>query len=188
MTNNILLKFAKKGINLSPDAYEKVMKSENPLNFASDLIVKLKSSDFKPVDLISISGETVDEITGNIDDDVKSEVAEPTPEVNNKTDENPDSITKKSELKSDDKKDTKSEGIIKIDESEKIEDAKIEFKRNLEKIDVEYDFEVLQDSSKKSYTSGEIGDLITYFQSRYEKLSKIYQNKKTRLEDDNKSR
>ena len=173
MTNNILLKFAKKGINLSPDAYEKVMKSDNPLNFASDLIVKLKSSDFKPVDLISISGETVDEITGNIDDDVKSEAAEPTPEVNNKTDENPDSITKKSELKSDDKKDTKSEGIIKIDESEKIEDAKIEFKRNLEKIDVEYDFEVLQDSSKKSYTSGEIGDLITYFQSRYEKLSKI---------------
>ena len=173
MTNNILLKFAKKGINLSPDAYEKVMKSENPLNFASDLIVKLKSSDFKPVDLISISGETVDEITGNIDDDVKSEAAEPTPEVNNKTDKNPDSITKKSELKSDDKKDTKSEGIIKIDESEKIEDAKIEFKRNLEKIDVEYDFEVLQDSSKKSYTSGEIGDLITYFQSRYEKLSKI---------------
>ena len=173
MTNNILLKFAKKGINLSPDAYEKVMKSENPLNFASDLIVKLKSSDFKPVDLISISGKTVDEITGNIDDDVKSEAAEPTPEVNNKTDENPDSITKKSELKSDDKKDTKSEGIIKIDESEKIEDAKIEFKRNLENIDVEYDFEVLQDSSKKSYTSGEIGDLITYFQSRYEKLSKI---------------
>lgn len=173
MTNNILLKFAKKGINLSPDAYEKVMKSDNPLNFASDLIVKLKSSDFKPVDLISISGKIVDEITGNIDDDVKSEAAEPTPEVNNKTDKNPDSITKKSELKSDDKKDTKSEGIIKIDESEKIEDAKIEFKRNLENIDVEYDFEVLQDSSKKSYTSGEIGDLITYFQSRYEKLSKI---------------
>ena len=56
---------------------------------------------------------------------------------------------------------------------EKIEDAKIEFKRNLEKINVEYDFEVLQDSSNKSYTSGEIGDLITYFQSRYEKLSKI---------------
>ena len=173
MTNNILLKFAKKGINLSPDAYEKVMKSDNPLNFASNLIVKLKSSDFKPVDLISISGKTVDEITGNIDDDVKSEAAEPTPKVNNKTDKNPDSITKKSELKSDDKKDTKSEGIIKIDESEKIEDAKIEFKRNLENIDVEYDFEVLQDSSKKSYTSGEIGDLITYFQSRYEKLSKI---------------
>lgn len=173
MTNNILLKFAKKGINLSPDAYEKVMKSDNPLNFASDLIVKLKSSDFKPVDLISISGKTVDEITGNIDDDIKSEAAEPTPKVNNKTDKNPDSITKKSELKSDDKKDTKSEGIIKIDESEKIEDAKIEFKRNLENIDVEYDFEVLQDSSKKSYTSGEIGDLITYFQSRYKKLSKI---------------
>ena len=152
MTNNILLKFAKKGINLSPDAYEKVMKSENPLNFASDLIVKLKSSDFKPVDLISISGETVDEITGNknIEDDVDSETTAKTPEVNDKTDENNSSITKKSELKSDDKKETESEGIIKIEESEKIEDKKIEFKRNMEKIDVEYDFEVLQDSSKKA--------------------------------------
>jgi len=65
MTKNILLKFAKKGINLSPDAYLKVMKSDNPINFASDLIVKLKSSDFKPVDLISVSGKTIDEITGN---------------------------------------------------------------------------------------------------------------------------
>ena len=65
MTNNILLKFAKKGINLSPDAYAKVMKSDNPVNFASDIIVKLKSSDFKPADLISVSGKTIDEITGN---------------------------------------------------------------------------------------------------------------------------
>ena len=73
----------------------------------------------------------------------------------------------------DKKEESKTEGIVKIDDSEKIEDTKIEFKRNLEKINVEYDFEVLQDSSNKSYTSGEIGDLITYFQSRYEKLSKI---------------
>ena len=66
MTNNILLKFAKKGINLSPDAYAKVMKSNNPVNLASELIVKLKSNDFKPVDLISVNGKTIDEITGNI--------------------------------------------------------------------------------------------------------------------------
>ena len=171
MTNNILLKFAKKGINLSPDAYTKVMKSDNPVNFASDIIVKLKSSNFKPADLISVSGKTIDEITGNEnspsnDDDSESEK----PDLKKE-----DAIKPKSKLNIDDEKEktSSSEGIVKKEDSEKIEDANVKFKRNLEKINVEYDFEVLQDSSNKSYTSGEIGDLITYFQSRYEKLSKI---------------
>ena len=39
--NKILLKFAKKGINLSPEAYNKVINAENPIDFASSLIVKL---------------------------------------------------------------------------------------------------------------------------------------------------
>lgn len=171
MTNNILLKFAKKGINLSPDAYAKVMKSDNPVNFASDIIVKLKSSDFKPADLISVSGKTIDEITGkenspSNDDDSESEK----PDLKKE-----DAIKPKSKLNIDDEKEktSSSEGIVKKEDSEKIEDANVKFKRNLEKINVEYDFEVIQDSSNKSYTSGEIGDLITYFQSRYEKLSKI---------------
>jgi DNA polymerase II small subunit len=187
MTNNILLKFAKKGINLSPDAYAKVMKSNNPVNLASELIVKLKSSDFKPVDLISVNGKTIDELTGNItassaestsqdnapkvksDDGIES--ASETKDTSSV--ENEDSITPKSKLEDSKDKGESSEGIIKKEDSEKIEDEKIQFKRNLEKSNVEYDFEVLQDSSNKSYTSGEIGDLITYFQSRYEKLSKI---------------
>ena len=186
MTNNILLKFAKKGINLSPDAYSKVMKSDNPINLASELIVKLKSNDFKPVDLISVNGKTIDEITGNIktssdesttkDNNPEAESnssVESTPESED-TSKNRDSIKPKSKLEtSNDKNDESSEGIVRKEDSEKIEDAKIQFKRNLEKSNVEYDFEVLQDSSNKSYTSGEIGDLITYFQSRYEKLSKI---------------
>ena len=175
MSNNILLKFAKKGINLSPDAYAKVMESDNPTNFASELIVKLKSNNFKPVDLISVNGRTIDEITGNIssEDEVSTENHETqideedkAPEVKN---DNPIQATPSV----DKKEESKSEGIVKIDDSEKVEDTKIEFKRNLEKSNIEYDFEVLQDSSNKSYTSGEIGDLITYFQSRYEKLSKI---------------
>ena len=185
MTNNILLKFAKKGINLSPDAYAKVMKSNNPVNLASELIVKLKSNDFKPVDLISVNGKTIDEITGNISTssdepaiqdnthEVESGV-ESSDETKDKSDvKNTDSIKPKSKLETSNDKDESSEGIVKKEDSEKIEDAKIQFKRNLEKSNVEYDFEVLQDSSNKSYTSGEIGDLITYFQSRYEKLSKI---------------
>ena len=182
MTNNILLKFAKKGINLSPDAYAKVMKSENPLNLASELIVKLKSSNFKPADLISVSGKTIDEITGNIetsseesskDSTARAEIDDASIETTPKTKNLNDKDTQKSQSDSEDEKDVSLEGIVKKKDSEKIEDAKIQFKRNLEKINVEYDFEVLQDSSNKSYTSGEIGDLITYFQSRYEKLSKI---------------
>ncbi|WP_407424443.1 DNA-directed DNA polymerase II small subunit [Methanobrevibacter sp.] len=171
MTKNILLKFAKKGINLSPDAYAKVMKSDNPINFASDLIVKLKSSDFKPADLISVSGETIDKITGN----ETSQSGEDTSESEETTPEKEDSIKPKSKLdiSEDKEKSSSSEGIVKMEDSEKVEDANVEFKRNQEKINVEYDFEVIQDSSNKSYTSGEIGDLITYFQSRYEKLSKI---------------
>ena len=185
MTNNILLKFAKKGINLSPDAYAKVMKSDNPVNLASELIVKLKSNDFKPVDLISVNGKTIDEITGNISTssdepaiqdnthEVESGV-ESTDETKDKSDvKNTDSIKPKSKLETSNDKDESSEGIVKKEDSEKIEDAKIQFKRNLEKSNVEYDFEVLQDSSNKSYTSGEIGDLITYFKSSYEKLTKI---------------
>lgn len=65
MTNKILLKFAKKGINLSPEAYKKVLEAENPLDFTSSLIVKLKGGDFKSKDLVSVSGQTVDEIMRN---------------------------------------------------------------------------------------------------------------------------
>ena len=63
-TNKILLKFAKKGINLSPEAYNKVINAENPLDFASSLIVKLKGDKFSSKDLVSVSGETVDELFG----------------------------------------------------------------------------------------------------------------------------
>ena len=67
MTNKILLKFAKKGINLSPEAYKKVLEAENPLDFTSSLIVKLKGGDFKSKDLVSVSGQTVVNITNKRD-------------------------------------------------------------------------------------------------------------------------
>ena len=162
MSNKILLKFAKKGINLSPDAYNKIMASENPLNLASSLIVKLKSNKYKPQDLISVKSEVVDELMGTSkpkkDDDNKKP-------IENKSESSKETSTENKKEKKD------------PDNTEKVIDSKIEFKRNSEKINVEYDFEVIQDSSNKSYTSGEIGDLIAYFQSRYEKLSKILKHR-----------
>ena len=161
MTNKILLKFAKKGINLSPDAYNKVMAADNPTNFASDIIVKLKSGDFKPADLISVNAKTIDEIMGG-------KIEEPAEDE--KGDESPSPAPEIAETKEESSDDHE---VNVSDSGEKVVDAKIKFKRNLEKSKVQYDFKIIQDSSNKSYTSGEIGDLISYFQSRYEKLSKI---------------
>ena len=225
-TNKILLKFAKKGINLSPEAFDKVMNAENPTNFASDLIVKLKSDKFTSNDLISVSGKTVDEITGvkpeskdngqktlTQDDGPKDEIKkssdtevkktednikkETTPNVKVEKTESPKENIKKDitpqkevpkenettpqseapktldSLKKESDKPEKHVNQAIVEASETVKDAKIKFKRNEQKTDVKYDFEILQDTSKKSYTSGEVENLISYFQSRYEKLSDI---------------
>ena len=220
-TNKILLKFAKKGINLSPEAYNKVINAENPIDFASSLIVKLKSDKFTSKDLVSVSGEIVDEITGNpitekdnqetlIENQTKQKtqqtpekpIEKQTPQVEKtpikpienqskpKTEQTPQ--VEKTPIKpienqtpqvekpvsmenlkkdSDVKQKHVNEAILEASETAK--DETIKFKRNLEKSNVEYDFESIQDTSKKSYTSGELENLISYFKSRYEKLYNI---------------
>ncbi|WP_406534038.1 DNA-directed DNA polymerase II small subunit [Methanobrevibacter sp.] len=184
-TSKILLKFAKKGINLSPEAYNRVINAENPTDFASSLIVKLKSDKFTSKDLVSVSGEMVDEITGIKKDERKeAEITldeTPQAEEKEKKIEEPQVQleTQKTEpasiedLKKDSDQQEKhvNEEILKA--SEVIEDTKIKFKRNEQKTNVKYDFKIIQDTSKKSYTSGELENLIAYFKSRYEKLANI---------------
>ena len=226
-TNKILLKFAKKGINLSPEAYDKVINAENPINFASNLIVKLKGDKFTSKDLVSVSGETVDEVLGikvetqddsqkTLNDDTKPEPAvkmqsttlsetpqqaprvekHETPQATTLTRQKP-AAEKKAPVKTPEKsnaeekpkeavKPTSIDNLKKESDapkhyvnkaiqeaSETIKDTKIKFKRNQQKTNVEYDFEIIQDTSKKSYTSGELENLISYFKSRYEKLANI---------------
>ena len=159
--NKILLKFAKKGINLSPEAYEKVINAKDSLDFSSSLIVKLKSDKFTSKDLVSVSGEMVDEINGvkKIDDEQKT-------------------LSNDNEDKTPDEHDQEKYINREIEEaSEIVKDEKIQFKRNLEKTNVKYDFKILQDTSKKSYTSGELENLVAYFKSRYDKLSEILQKR-----------
>ena len=193
-TNKILLKFAKKGINLSPEAYDKVISAENPLDFASSLIVKLKGDKFSSKDLVSVSGETIDEITGNVKkidnneqkkliNDVVKKEDKPPVEVESEKIKEPKVEKPKKEEKS---KPVSIENLKKnsdtpekyvnqeiVEASETVKDEKIQFKRNLQKTNVEYDFKIIQDTSKKSYTSGELENLISYFKSRYEKLENI---------------
>ena len=187
-TNKILLKFAKKGINLSPKAYNKVINAENPVDFASSLIVKLKGDNFSSKDLVSVSGKTIDEIMGIKTKEEPKEV--PIIKTDEKKAESPDEKKpgeEKPEIQTPPKNETASIDSLKkeTDEKEKhinetileasqtVKDEKIQFKRNLEKSNVEYDFKIIQDTSKKSYTSGELENLISYFQSRYEKLHNI---------------
>ena len=185
-TNKILLKFAKKGINLSPEAYDKVINAENPVDFASSLIVKLKGDKFSSKDLVSVSGEVIDEITGNKtkkDNSQKTLTSEePIEEKPVEKEPKVETPPKKESLSIDNlKKDTDSpeKHVNKeiLEASETIKNEKIKFKRNEQKTNVKYDFKILQDTSKKSYTSGELENLIAYFKSRYEKLSKILQRR-----------
>ena len=164
-TNKILLKFAKKGINLSPEAYNKVINAESPIDFASSLIVKLKGDNYSSKDLVSVSGETIDEITG-----IK------TPALSNDT--SSDEVKIKPEPEKQKATEEKSEPEKYVNEiikeaSQTIKNTGAKFKRNEQKTNVKYDFKILQDTSKKSYTSGELENLISYFKSRYDKLSNI---------------
>ena len=212
-TNKILLKFAKKGINLSPEAYNTVINAENPLDFASSLIVKLKSDKFSSKDLVSVSGETINELLGNntktdntnqktltnensVDKspEVKPEIKKPikqTPQAEKpkkeikKPVETKPAIEKPKEetkavkptsidnLKKDSDKPEKYVNKAIVEATETVKDEKIKFKRNEQKINATYDFKIIQDMSKKSYTSGELENLIAYFKNRYEKLEKI---------------
>ena len=183
-TNKILLKFAKKGINLSPEAYDKVINADDSTNFASSLIVKLKSDKFTSKDLVSVSGDTVDEIMGIKKTEDKTQKTlineeEKTAENNTqKTKETPQQAAiKKTDSIDNLKKDTDNveKHINKeiLEASETVKDEKIKFKRNEHKTNVQYDFKIIQDTSKKSYTSGELENLIAYFKSRYEKLANI---------------
>ena len=100
MSSDILLKFAKKGFNLSPEAYKLILESDNPINLTSSLIVKLKSGDYNKDDYVSVSVDIVRDI---LDTDIKeSKNNHPNPisdSANN--DNNPDnSISKDSTNKS----------------------------------------------------------------------------------------
>ena len=204
-TSKLLLKFAKKGINLSPEAYNRVINAENPTDFASSLIVKLKSDKFTSKDLVSVSGEMVDEILGikkpeninqkTLTDDEnttpKPPEASKTPSVKKKepkieekpkveTPQKTEEKHKKTSIDDLKKESDAPETYVNkdiLEASEVIKDTKIKFKRNEQKTNVKYDFKIIQDTSKKSYTSGELENLIAYFKSRYEKLANILQKR-----------
>ena len=63
MTAEILIKFARKGIILSPEAYHLIASSENPLNLSSEIIVKLKSGNYSK-DMVPVDVNTLKKMEG----------------------------------------------------------------------------------------------------------------------------
>ena len=234
MTAEILIKFARKGIILSPEAYQLIASSDNPLNLSSEIIVKLKSgnysNDMVPVDVNTLKnmeglnlklGREVQETktpqqkeeikpleekpkqptiekpqsiedkkattmeTKPLDSEKPSIETKPIEEKQGTIETKPKEIEKPVEEKPQPSIETKpkekpknpgyaSEHVVKIEDAEVSEDTKLKYKRNLTESKVNFDkYKVLKDTSNKSYTSGEIGNLIEYFQNRYKKLSGI---------------
>ena len=63
MTAEILIKFARKGIILSPEAYQLIASSDNPLNLSSEIIVKLKSGNYSN-DMVPVDVNTLKNMEG----------------------------------------------------------------------------------------------------------------------------
>ena len=191
MKDNIIYKFAKKGINLSPEAYEKLLKTEDPISASSTLIVKLKGNKHKKDDLVSVSGELADKYLNLNKTEKKEEKTTPeTPKPPIQTPKKPipPKTTKETPTKDKPtpppktektKEEQKKEAYIQNNSTKnlmEIEEKEVssEFKRNLTKTNVNFDnFEILTDTTGKSYTSGEVNNIIEYFNSRYNKISKI---------------
>ena len=216
MTAEILIKFARKGIILSPEAYDLIVNSQNPLNLSSEIIVKLKSGNYSK-DMVPVDVDTLKKMDGlslKLDKGEKAietpmekpaptltkpkQELKPKPEekLQQPTQKKPEEKQKQATLKKPEEKLQQptqekpkesvktaqkpknpgyaSEHVVKIEDTEVSKEVEIKYKRNLTESKVNFDkFKVLQDTSNKSYTSGEIGNLIEYFQNRYNRLSGI---------------
>ena len=194
MTAEILIKFARKGIILSPEAYDLIKNSKNPINLSSDIIVKLKSGNYSN-DMVPVDVNTIKKMEG-LNLEMKSPIKEEKPKAIEKPQTTPEKSIELNKPKAEEKPKEEikpkaeekpkeeikpkvnpgyvSEHVVKIEDAEVSKEVEVKYKRNLTESKVNFDkFKVLKDTSNKSYTSGEIGNLIEYFQNRYKKLSGI---------------
>lgn len=225
MTAEILIKFARKGIILSPEAYDLIKNSKNPINLSSEIIVKLKSGNYSK-EMVPVDVNTIKKMEGlnlemespiqdnkakaeekpapiqtkpldtkaqtNIQEkDIGLKKVEAKPETAQekgieleKPKEEPKPEKPETEIRPKEEAKPKinpgyaSEHVVKIENAEVSKEVETKYKRNLTESKVNFDkFKVLKDTSNKSYTSGEIGNLIEYFQNRYKKLSGILEKR-----------
>ncbi len=176
MSQNILLKFADAGILVNEAAYDKINLLDDPVNVSSSLITDLIGKGIKKRDLVILTCDMLDNFLEKegLLGSTKTSISESNSsldsndsnlkfETNLETMESPNIGTEYSSISN------YSQEIDLVSETVSEADVKsLNIPSN-----VEFNFEIIQDTSKKSYTSGDIKDMISYFKSRYDKIKGI---------------
>jgi DNA polymerase II small subunit len=157
MSDDIILKFTNASILVNDKAYERIKKHENSLELVDSLIDELTSFE---EDIFIITEEFIDKYFKNNDSFFINE--------DNECVQTDDVI----------------EHEIYRHRQSKSETPKTILKPSQSKFQTgrPFDFHIIQDTSKKSYTSGEIKDFTAYFKSRYHKLKDML-DKRENLKD-----
>lgn len=185
MSQDILLKFADAGILVNDAAYEKINLLDDPIHISSSLIADLIGKGIKKKDLVILTREMLDNFLEK----------EGISNINNMNSENSFSSDPNLEISNLEMSSNMGATGIESENSGDIalkepiipnytpeidlvtESAPMDSIRNEDSLTIpnhmEFDFEILQDTSKKSYTSGDIKDIISYFKSRYNKIKDI---------------
>lgn len=160
MYQNIIAKFVEADILIDDTAYQKIKSHEDSVKFTESLIEDITLSQNK---MMILTGEMVDQY-----------LEKAIPIVNCPDIIKNDPQTYDSDVVNNDTPPTYDSEMVKNEEDE-------EYDLPSQSMLIKprpFDFQVLKDASKKSYTNGEIKDFSSYFSSRYHKLKQMLQHKK----------
>lgn len=149
MQDNIINKFIEAEILIDDEAYQKINNQDDSLKCTESIIHELGTLQDG---MIILTGEMVDQYlkrTNTAWKEIKTELLETKTDLKEISDS---SKYKEQEYKSQSQSKIIKNGI--------------------------YDFHILKDTSKKSYSNGEIKDFSSYFNSRYHKLYEMLRRKK----------
>lgn len=178
MSQDIILKFADAGILVNDAAYDKINLLDDPVHISSSLISELIGKGIKKRDLVILTGEILDTFlekegllksSDNISNSSMTSISDNSDFEGNLESESVIYQEKHENIMTPDNNLLSDHSTI--DNVNKIvpeTDIKLDIPSN-----VNFNFEVIQDTSKKSYTSGDIKDIISYFKSRYSKIKSI---------------
>jgi len=176
MSQEIIFKFADAGILVNDSAYDKINSLDNPINISSSLIMDIIGKGIEKRDILILTPEILDKY-------LEKEGISPVSGENNleisdlKYNSETENIEKNVDndglsIESAHINSTSTELVIEV-VSEINKESSVNIRPN-----IDFNFKVLQDTSKKSYTSGDIKDMISYFNDRYSKIKNILMKRK----------
>ncbi len=157
MKETIINKFAEAEVLIDDKAFWKIKNHENSLKLTESLIKDLK---FSGENILILTGEMVEKFL-NTNKGISKSVTSLT-----STDTQLSKNTSIKPIKTEYESDIISSSQYKGTDQNKLIDES------------PFNFQVLRDASRKSYTNGEIKDFSAYFSSRYHKLKEMLQRKK----------